>query len=149
MTIYLASDHGGWRQKQALADWLRSRGLTVRDLGPSKFDPRDDYPVWAARVARVVQRDSRSRGILLCRSGIGMAIATNKFSGIRAAQVFSEKMAKQSRRDENTNILSLAADYHTPTELKRLAWAWLQADYRRQPRFQRRLRQLARIEHAH
>lgn len=148
MTVYLASDHGGWRQKKLLAGWLRKVGWSVTDLGPAKLKANDDYPIWAARLARMVQRDRGSRGILVCRSGVGMAITANKFSGIRAAQAFSSRMAKKSREDENTNVLSLAADYHSATALKSIAKAWLQTPYQPRSRFQRRLHQLARIEHA-
>src|SRR5690349_21141623 len=128
--IYLASDHGGWRVKQRLASWLSANGYTVHDLGPRHHRVDDDYPLWAKRLARAVARDPQARGLAICRSGVGMAMVTNKFSGIRAAQAFSPTMARQSRRDEDTNILSLAADYHSWTSLQSIVTAWLKTPYR-------------------
>lgn len=145
--IYVASDHGGWKQKQALVKALRHRGHDVVDLGPARLDPADDYPVWAARTARLVQRAPKSFGILLCRTGVGMAIVANKFRGIRAAQAGSVTVARRSRQDENANVLSLAADELSTAEIQKIALAWLQAAWRPLPRYHRRLRQLAAIDH--
>lgn len=145
--MYFTSDHGGFAAKQKLATWLKQQGHPVHDLGPDTLKPTDDYPQWAARLALAIKRHPGSRGITLCRSGVGMAIAANKFSGIRAAQVFSPAMAKASRRDEDANILSLAADYQTLPEMKRIITAWLATPYRPNKRYRRRLRQLTQLEH--
>lgn len=145
--VFLTSDHGGFAVKQKLVTWLTAHGIQVQDLGPTRLKPTDDYPVWASRLARSVKRHPGSRGIALCRSGVGMAVAANKFSGIRAAQVFSPLMAKASRRDEDANVLSLAADYHTVPELQKIIGVWLKTPYRPTKRFSRRLRELKRLEH--
>lgn len=146
--VYLASDHGGYRKKELLGAWLRRRKIDFQDLGPDRRDGSDDYPIWAARLARVVQLDPGSRGILLCRSGVGMALVANKFKGIRAVHGHTAAIARQSRRDEDTNVLSLAADYQSNAQIRSIVRAWLGTDYRPTQRFQRRLRQIARIEHA-
>lgn len=145
--VFLTSDHGGFVVKQKIERWLNARGIQVQDLGPTRLKPTDDYPVWASRLARAVKRHPGSHGIALCRSGVGMAIAANKFSGIRAAQAFSPAMAKASRRDEDANVLSLAADYHTLLELQKIIGAWLKTPYKPTKRFSRRLRELKRLEH--
>ncbi|MBI2984557.1 MAG: RpiB/LacA/LacB family sugar-phosphate isomerase [Candidatus Kerfeldbacteria bacterium] len=145
--VFVTSDHGGWFQKQKLVGWLRRRGVDVRDLGPNHVDRDDDYPLWAARLARLIQRHPTSRGLLLCRSGVGMAMTANKFVGVRAAQAFTPRMAARARHDDNINVLSLAADYHTSRQLQAMAWAWLQARFRPLRRYRRRLRQVRRIEH--
>ena len=147
MTVFITADHGGWRAKQKLVPWLRRQGVTVVDLGPEKLRTDDDYPVWAARLARHVQRHPGSFGIGLCRSGVGMAIAANKLAGIRAAQAFTPAMAKKSRVDEDANILSLGVDYASGPMLQKIILAWLKTTYRPTKRFTRRLRQLSRLDH--
>lgn len=145
--IYVAADHGGFAKKQRLVAWLRSRGHQVIDLGPAHSSPSDDYPIWSARLARAVQGDRRGLGVLLCRSGVGMALVANKFAGIRAVQGWSGRVAKQSRRDENTNVLSLASDFQSLDDMKDIVRSWLAQSFRPVARYQRRLRQITRIEH--
>lgn len=146
--IYVTADHGGWAAKRRLLAWLAQAGYPVIDIGPTIRSPSDDYPVWTARAARLVQRNPSSRAIVICRSGVGMAIVANKFSGIRAVQGWSVAVAKRSRQDEDTNVLSLAADYQTWKELTAITRAWLTTPFRPIPRYRRRLKEIGRIEHA-
>ncbi|MEK7537486.1 MAG: RpiB/LacA/LacB family sugar-phosphate isomerase [Patescibacteria group bacterium] len=145
--IFIVSDHGGVDAKAHLVRWLKSHRVPVVDVGPACVQTGDDYPEWAARLARQVQKTKKSMGLALCRSGIGMAMVANKFSGIRAAQAFTPSMAAQSRRDEDTNILSLAADYHSQRELRAIVRAWLTTKYKPTVRFQRRLREVRALDH--
>lgn len=145
--VYLVSDHGGFDAKGHLVRWLQSHKVPAVDLGPDKPVADDDYPVWAARLSRQVQKTKNSVGIALCRSGVGMAMVANKFSGIRAAQAFTPSMAAQSRKDEDCNVLSLAADYHSQRELRAIVRAWLTTKYKSNARFQRRLKEIRTIEH--
>lgn len=144
--IYIVSDHGGFDAKRHLVRWLQQHRLPVVDLGPSEADPNDDYPIWAARLARQIQKTKKGMGIALCRTGIGMAMTANKFSGIRAAQAMTPAMAAQSRRDEDTNVLSLAADYLSQRELRTIVRSWLTTKYKPVARYQRRLRELRAID---
>lgn len=146
--VYLVSDHGGYDAKAHLVRWLQGLKIPVVDLGPTSPKLEDDYPLWAAKLARQLQRSKRSYGVALCRSGIGMAMVANKFSGIRAAQAFSPSMAAQSRRDEDSNVLALAADYHSQRELRAIVRAWLSTKYKAETRFQRRLKEIRALEHA-
>ena len=84
MKISIASDHAGFEQKQALVGYLASKGHDVIDRGPD-CDDRVDYPDYAARVAHDVVDGMAERGVLVCGTGIGMAVAANKIDGIRAA----------------------------------------------------------------
>lgn len=145
--IYLVSDHGGFDAKGHLFRWLKSHKIPVIDLGPDKADEHDDYPVWGARLARQVQKTKKSMGIALCRSGVGMAIVANKFSGIRAAQIFTPAMAVKSRQDEDCNVLALAADYLSQREMRSIVRSWLTTKYKAIPRYQRRLREIRELEH--
>lgn len=145
--VYLVSDHGGFDAKAHLVRWLKSNHVPVIDLGPEEAVAEDDYPMWAARLARQIQKSKKSCGIALCRSGVGMAIVANKFSGIRAAQAFTPAMAAKSRTDEDTNVLSLAADYLSQRELRAIVRTWLTTKYTSTPRYQRRLKEIRSLEH--
>ncbi len=144
--IALVSDHGGFGIKQRLVRQLERVQAEVVDLGPRTARPTDDYPVWASKLARYLQTHPGSRGIAICRSGVGMAMVANKFRGIRAAQVFSAAMAKKSRLDEDSNVLSLAADYQSWPQIQRIVKTWLATPYRPNLRFQRRLKEIQRVE---
>lgn len=145
--VYVTADHGGWLAKQTLVKFLRGRGLPVTDLGPSKRLHNDDYPPLAARLGRVVRKTPGSFGIGICRSGVGMAMVANKIPGIRASQALTVSLARRARREENTNVLSLAADLQTLAEMKKIVMAWLQTSYRPIDRYRRRLHQVDRLDY--
>ncbi|MEK7461323.1 MAG: RpiB/LacA/LacB family sugar-phosphate isomerase [Patescibacteria group bacterium] len=144
--LYLGSDHGGYRAKVALKVWLAGQGWAVTDCGTETFDPNDDYPLYAAAVARLVSADPTSRGILLCRSGQGMAIAANKFPRVRAAVAWNQTSVVASRTDDDTNILCLPADQLTELEIKELVGLWLATPLKSDDRYRRRLRQIEQLE---
>lgn len=110
MKISIASDHAGFEQKQKLADYLRDKGHEVDDLGPSN-DDRVDYPDFAAKVARAIQAEQFDCGVLVCGTGIGMAIAANRFEGVRAANVVTPEFAALSRDHNDANIVTLSARF--------------------------------------
>ncbi len=143
--IYLGADHGGVQFLRRVRRALP--GLTVRDLGPKTIVPTDDYPLIAGRVARQVARTKSHRGILVCRTGVGMAVAANKIAGIRAVQGTSVPVAVRSRQEEDSNILALAAAYLTVRAAVKIVRAWLREPFRPRPRYRRRLRQLTRLDH--
>lgn len=145
--VFVTSDHGGYMLKQRLVPWLLKQGWLVVDLGPAKKRAQDDYPFWGARLGRRVAKDPNSFGIAVCRSGVGMVVAANKIPGVRAAQAWSVAMARSSRLDDHSNVLSLAADYQSWPAIQRIVRAWLTTAYRPTIRFERRLRELARLDH--
>lgn len=104
--IVLASDHAGVNMKADLVDWLSSKDLNVRDLGPADGQSVD-YPDFAGRVAHYVATGKAPRGILICGSGIGMSIAANKVHGIRAALVTDPVHARLARQHNDANVLCL------------------------------------------
>lgn len=145
MTIFVAADHGGYKLKERLKPFLVRLGHTVRDVTSKRPKPNDDYPSIALKAARAVARMPRSRGILLCRSGVGMEIVANRLRGIRAVNAWSPKLARRARQDEDTNVLSLAADLLSPKQAEAIVRAWLQTPFRAIPRYRRRLRMISRI----
>lgn len=110
MRISIASDHGGFEQKQQLVRYLEGKGFDVVDRGPDT-DDSVDYPDFAERTCKDVQSGEAEFGILVCGTGIGMAIAANKMRGIRAANVTSPEFAKLSREHNNANVLTLSGRF--------------------------------------
>ena len=106
MKISIASDHAGFEQKQALVGYLASKGHDVIDRGPD-CDDRVDYPDYAARVAHDVVDGMAERGVLVCGTGIGMAVAANKIHGIRAVNCITTQFAELAREHNNANVLAM------------------------------------------
>lgn len=126
--VVLAADHGGVELKGRLSQFLARHGVPVRDLGTGTPDPVD-YPDYGFAAAEEVRTGQADRAILLCKSGIGMAIAANKVTGIRAALAASVEEAELSRRHNDANVLVLSA-VGTPAEKAfRIVEAWLAAPF--------------------
>ena len=117
MKISIASDHAGFEQKQALVGYLASKGHDVIDRGPD-CDDRVDYPDYAARVAHDVVDGMAERGVLVCGTGIGMAVAANKIDGIRAANVTSPLFAALAR-ERRSRLGSLRRRVREPRDPRR------------------------------
>lgn len=144
--IYLGSDHGGYKLKEQLKRKLGTAKLPFKDLGAHRLDPTDDYPLFAARVARAVSRNDKHRGILLCRSGVGVAVSANKIRGIRSTVASDGWFAARARRDDNVNVLALPADRLDLATAWKIARAFLNTKFRNAARDRRRLRQIQSIE---
>ncbi|BAK45199.1 ribose 5-phosphate isomerase B [Eggerthella sp. YY7918] len=110
MKISIASDHAGFEQKQALVDYLAKQGHDVIDRGPDT-DDRVDYPDYAALVAHDVADGLVERGVLVCGTGIGMAVAANKIDGVRAVNIITPQFAELSREHNDANIITLSGRF--------------------------------------
>lgn len=110
MKVSIGSDHAGFEQKQLLAEYLRSKGYEVIDRGPDS-DDRVDYPDYAALVGKDVSEGACDRGVLVCGTGIGMAIAACKISGVRAANIVSSEFAKLCRGHNDANVITLSGRF--------------------------------------
>src|SRR5581483_8032378 len=111
MQVFVGADHAGFQLKSTVMAHLSKRGINVEDDGDRELDPGDDYPQFAFTVATKVlgSEDDDPRGILLCGSGQGMCIAANRVRGIRAALCWSEDIARETRNDNNSNVLCIPA----------------------------------------
>lgn len=108
MKIAVASDHAGFELKRSLVPFVEGLGHDVLDLGP--FDAsRSDYPNFAKKVARAVAEGTVERGLLVCGSGIGMAISANRHRGVRAVAALVALEARLARRHNDANVLCLGA----------------------------------------
>ena len=147
MIIYLAADHRGFEVKEHLKNALSSRGYPVVDLGPVAYDEEDDYPTIAAALAKKVSENREtSRGILLCGSGVGVAVVANKFPNVRAATVMTPDQAFDSRNDDDANVLALGTNYLDGAAAEKIAVTWLATPFAKEPRFVRRLQEITQIE---
>ena len=144
-SIAIAADHTAGPLRQALAGFLRSRGLAVNDLGTDRTDPVD-YPDVAASVARLVARKEADAGIVIDGAGIGFAMAANKIAGIRAVMATTETIARYSRAHNGANVLTLGATLVSPDEARAIVVAWLETEMR-EPRYIRRLAKIRDLEH--
>ena len=145
LRIAIGADHGGFALKAALVGWLQGQGLEVADLGTHSPEPCD-YPRIASKVAAAVAEGRFDRGILLCKSGIGIAIAANKVPGIRAAVCGDLFDARRSREHNNANVLVMGAEKLPAAQAKRIAGTWLATDFEAGGRHARRVKQIAAIE---
>jgi len=144
--LYLGADHGGFQLKERLKRRLVRRRLPFIDVGANRYDRDDDYPDIARSVAALVARNPRHRGLLLCRSGVGVCIVANKQPGIRAVSSEGTWTAARSRRDDDTNILCLGADHLTEARALAILSTWLRGKFRNSPRDRRRLKKIAGFE---
>ena len=128
MRISIASDHAGFEQKQLLADYLAEAGHDVINRGPDN-DDRVDYPDYAALVARDVADDVADFGVLVCGTGIGMAVAANKVRGIRAVNVVSAQFASLAREHNDANIVTLSGRFVELEDNKRILDAFLSTEF--------------------
>ena len=140
--IAIAADHGGFAQKQELAAFLEGRGISVVDCGPFSFDAGDDYSDFGIPAARAVMLGECGAAILLCRSGVGMGMAANRFHNVRAAVAADAETANRSREHNCPNVLVLPGDKLDFAAMKPVVEAWLSTPFSKDERHLRRLSKL-------
>ena len=142
--IVIGSDHGGYRLKEEIKKYLDEKDIKYVDYGCMN-EERVDYPNIAKEVAKAIQSKKADKGILICRSGIGMSIVANKFRGIRCANCHDEYTAKYSKLHNNSNILAIGADDVTVNEAICILRMWLATEFEG-GRHQERLNIISEIE---
>jgi len=145
MRLAIASDHRGVEAVRALAERLRCEGHDVDLLLDGCDEHPCDYPVPAYKVARAVAEGRAERGILICGTGIGMAIAANKVQGAYAAVVHDELTSQLSRSHNNANILCMSADLLGQRLIEKIVSVWLEIEFEG-GRHQRRIDKIKAIE---
>lgn len=144
MKIALGADHAGFELKEQIKQHLQQKQIQVQDQGTTSTDSVD-YPDFASKVAHKVSERQADLGILVCGSGIGMAISANKVHGIRAANVSSEYEAQMSREHNNANILALGSRILDRERAFHIVDKWLATEFAG-GRHERRLEKIAEIE---
>lgn len=147
MKVAIGNDHHGVELKKVLVSHLEQAGHTVINVGSDTADSVD-YPDVAGRVAGKVSVNEADRGILICGSGTGMAIAANKFPGVRAAACYDERTATMSRQHNNTNVICLSADWVGLEDNVRIAAVWMEKEFAG-GRHQHRVNKIEQLENSH
>lgn len=144
--IAIGADHRGFAHKEAIKKSLCVNNLSIEwlDVGTYSSD-RCDYPVYASRVAELVSTGVAGRGIVMCGSGIGMAIVANRYHGVYAAQVWNVEVARFAAEHDNANILSIPSDFVSVQESLLMISVWLQVKFLG-GRYQKRLDLIDQIE---
>ncbi|RIK09488.1 MAG: ribose 5-phosphate isomerase B [Acidobacteria bacterium] len=144
MIVALGADHAGAELKDRLAELLRREGHELIDRGTDSSESVD-YPDFAEAVAADVSAGRADRGLLVCGTGIGMAMAANKIRGVRAANVRSVEEAELSRQHNDANILCLGARFIDPQVAEDVLNAWLKTDFEG-GRHVRRVEKIGKLE---
>jgi len=144
--VALGADHGGFTLKTELLPWLQSQGYEVLDLGAHTLDSADDYPDFAIAVAQAVASGEAQRGIVVCGSGVGGCVVTNKMTGIRACLCHDTYSAHQGVEHDDMNVLCLGARVIGVELAKELVSAFLNARFSGEERHRRRLQKVLDFE---
>lgn len=146
MQIAIGADHAGLPLKEQLKPWLESAGHQIVDLGAHHLDPDDDYPDFAAAVARAIQAGQAERGIICCGSGVGASITANKVAGVRAGLCHDTYSSHQGVEHDDMNVICLGARIIGLDLSKEIVASFIGASFMPEPRFRRRLDKLIQVE---
>jgi ribose 5-phosphate isomerase B len=144
--VGIASDHGGFELKGLVLDKLRAAGREVVDFGNAKLQPDDDFPDFVTPLSRAVASGKAWRGIAICGSGVGAAVAANKVAGARACLIHDTFSAHQGVEDDDMNILCLGGLVVGHALAWELIQTFLAARFSGEARFRRRLAKVAGLE---
>ncbi len=145
MRVALGSDHGGFRLKKIILQFLREKGYETLDLGAYSAEP-SDYPDFSRAVSEAILRGKAERGILICGSGVGASVAANKFPGIRAAVCHDSFSGRQGVEDDDMNVLCLGERIIGQELAKEIVLRFLAALFSGEERHVRRLEKVKEIE---
>ena len=146
MRVAIGADHGGFPIKDELKSFVESLGHEVVDVGAYEMDPADDFPDFAKPLAAAVASNDADRGIMICGSGVGAAVAANKVKGIRASVCHDTYSAHQGVEHDDMNVLCLGARIIGIELARELTDAFLSAQFAPEDRFQRRLDKVLDME---
>ena len=146
--IGIADDHGGFELKGQLTASLKAGGYEIVDFGAPELTIDDDYPDYVVPMARAVASGEVHRGLAICGSGVGACVAANKIPGVRAALITDPYSAHQGVEDDDMNVMCLGGRVTGPALARDLVQTFLNACFREDERFRRRLAKVAYLERA-
>jgi ribose 5-phosphate isomerase B len=149
MRVYVGSDHAGFELKNHLLAELAKLGHDVVDIGPSAYDPEDDYPAYCLAAGAAVVGDPGSLGIVIGGSGNGEQIAANKVPGVRAALAWNDETATLCRQHNDANVVGIGARMHTLDVATEIATAFVSTPFSGEPRHARRIDEVSAYEKSH
>lgn len=142
--VAIASDHAGFKGKEAIKRLLEQMRIDFEDYG-THSEESVDYPDYAVRVGEAVAGGDVESGILVCGSGIGMQIAANKVAGVRAALAWNEETSALARKHNNANVVAVGARTTSPADIEAIIRAFLDTDFEG-GRHQQRIEKISHIE---
>lgn len=143
MTIFIGADHRGYQLKDKLITYIQDKNIRIEDLGNYEYDPHDDFPDYAQKVAQaVLQNPGEHLGIVICGSGAGVSIAANRYKGIYSVVGINPQHVADSRRDDHINVLAISANYTTEEDAQKMIEAYLDAEPAKSEKYVRRLRKV-------
>jgi ribose 5-phosphate isomerase B len=144
--LYIASDHGGYQLKKRLVRYVKKElNRNIEDLGPKTYEETDDYPDYIFPLGKLVA-ETNGRGIVICKNGIGVAVAANKINGIRAGIGYNLMAAETMMKDDNTNVLALASKVLSEDFAMAIVKKWLETEFSGAERHKRRLKKVETFE---
>lgn len=144
--LFIASDHGGYQLKKRLLRYIQNElKLNITDMGPHEYVETDDYPDYAIPLAKQVA-ESKGRGILICKNGVGVCIAANKVKGIRAGLSYNLMSAETMVLDDDTNIICLPAKLGSDEHHLAMVKRWLETEASQNERHIRRREKVTNLE---
>lgn len=146
MKIGIAADHAGFEQKKLFVKYLGKLGFEISDYGTLNYDANDDYPDIIIPLALAISRGKVEKGIAICESGVGVSIAANKFTGVRAALITEVCSARQGVEHDNMNMICFGGrtiDFVLKWDLIEI---FLRARYTGEESFKRRLDKVNKLE---
>lgn len=147
MTIFIAADHRGFELKNKIIEYLHEKNIRIEDLGNYQYEPQDDYPKFAQKVAQaVLQNPQMYLGIVICGSGVGVSIVANRFPGIRCAIGFKKEQVAHARENDHVNTLALPSDYIDFEKTKELIDTFLETKTKQEEKYLRRINELDQIK---
>ena len=146
MKLAIGADHAGLDMKSQIIPWLQQAGHEVVDVGAHTLDPADDFPDFAAAVGQTLCVGEAERGVMICGSGVGATIASNKVSGVRAALCHDTYTARQGVEHNDMNVLCMGGRVIGIETAKEVISAFIGASFTPEERFLRRIDKVDKIE---
>lgn len=149
VTVYFSTDHAGWSLRKPILRFLERAGYTVIDYGPDSKQAGDDYPIVAKNMLtafkKAYAKNPTVRGVLVCGSGVGMAIAANRFPTVRAVEGYGAQQVKLAREHNNANVLTLGGRDIDSKLALRLLKIFLETPFSTSERHARRVQQIDQL----
>ena len=142
--ILLGADHAGYQLKEYVKQLLTQKGIAYKDFGTNS-EESVDYPLYAQKVAKPISQGKAKRGILVCGTGQGMAIAANRYKGVRASLCLDTFYAQQAREHGDSNVLCLAGRVTQQKDIAAILDAWLDTPFSNEDKRIRRLQEIDRF----
>ena len=144
--IGIAADHGGFELKVKLVSQLKAIGYEIKDFGAYQLNTGDDFPDFVIPLSKALANGEFKKGLAICASGVGACVAANKVAGVRAALINDSFSAHQGVEDDDMNIMCLGGNITGPALAWELVQLFVNASYKGEERFQRRLDKITLLE---